>query len=563
MKKTAKYIRMLQNDGIQTKYSEEATKYIFLSNSGLSCSVDQDELQNRLNIYGVLERVISFRHKSYTIAAYQEVEEAIAAQKSLNGQPLIKNGPNICVFFITDVPKVCLNEPMTIPGLQIVDDFIDESYEKNILSFLSENQERFTDMKNRSVLHFGFEFNYEENNAFVPTLPFPDVLQDLIASIRSYFKNGDPDQITINRYSKGQSIPIHFDTHSAFEETIVSLSLQSPINIEFRHAANSAQMSEFTLHPRSLLIMQDEARYCYKHGIRPRSSDVDQKSGLIFLRKERYSITFRKIRQKPCECPYLEYCDWDRNGQIAIPRDEENAKVIEKLYVQGVYEEIADHFDKTRHSKWRKVVEFLDSLPNNAFVVDAGCGNGKYLTNDKLFVLGFDACLNLLKTAKLKGEVFQGSILNIPLKSGVANAVISIAVIHHFATVDRRRSAIIEIARVLAPGGKACVTVWSFDQKVDGKDSMYNQMRSTRIQEQHSGDNSKTLVIHDGTEFTQKDMLVPWQKADKLTEKPVFRFYHLFDWGELDSIIESVSDLKICDSYYEEGNYIVIFEKLK
>lgn len=42
------------------------------------------------------------------------------------------------------VPKVCLNEPMTIPGLQIVDDFIDESYEKNILSFLSENQERFS-----------------------------------------------------------------------------------------------------------------------------------------------------------------------------------------------------------------------------------------------------------------------------------------------------------------------------------------------------------------------------------------------------------------------------------
>jgi SAM-dependent methyltransferase len=41
---------------------------------------------------------------------------------------------------------------------------------------------------------------------------------------------------------------------------------------------------------------------------------------------------------------------------------------------------------------------------------------------------------------------------------------ISIAVIHHFSTVENRIHALREIHRVLKVGGEALVTVWAFEQ---------------------------------------------------------------------------------------------------
>jgi alkylated DNA repair protein alkB family protein 8 len=48
------------------------------------------------------------------------------------------------------------------------------------------------------------------------------------------------------------------------------------------------------------------------------------------------------------------------------------------------------------------------------------------------------------------------------------DAVISIAVIHHFTTNARRMHAIKEILRVLKSGGRACVSVWAIEQQIDG-----------------------------------------------------------------------------------------------
>ena len=50
---------------------------------------------------------------------------------------------------------------------------------------------------------------------------------------------------------------------------------------------------------------------------------------------------------------------------------------IEYENVKKVYDAIADHFDVTRYSVWIDVKKFLDILPKNSFILDAGCGNGK------------------------------------------------------------------------------------------------------------------------------------------------------------------------------------------
>lgn len=55
--------------------------------------------------------------------------------------------------------------------------------------------------------------------------------------------------------------------------------------------------------------------------------------------------------------------------------------------------------------------------------------------------------------------------LELPFRDESFDAVLSLAVIHHFATTERRVSAIRELARVLRIGGRLIITVWALEQK--------------------------------------------------------------------------------------------------
>ena len=55
--------------------------------------------------------------------------------------------------------------------------------------------------------------------------------------------------------------------------------------------------------------------------------------------------------------------------------------------------------------------------------------------------------------------------LNLPMKDESLDAALSIAVIHHIATVERRVRALRELARVLRVGGKVMISVWAMEQK--------------------------------------------------------------------------------------------------
>lgn len=57
----------------------------------------------------------------------------------------------------------------------------------------------------------------------------------------------------------------------------------------------------------------------------------------MFCRQKRISITFRQIRRKPCECPFLEFCDWDRDGKMGLPKDDLKGKNLESEYVYKVF----------------------------------------------------------------------------------------------------------------------------------------------------------------------------------------------------------------------------------
>ena len=96
----------------------------------------------------------------------------------------------------------------------------------------------------------------------------------------------------------------------------------------------------------------------------------------------------------------------------------------------------------------------------------AGCGNGKYLgVNHSLMVIGSDICHELVGIAHTRGhEVTVCDGLNLPYRSGVYDAVICIAVIHHLASEQRRAHALQELARIVRPGGSMLVYVWALEQ---------------------------------------------------------------------------------------------------
>merc|ERR1711868_104367 len=83
-----------------------------------------------------------------------------------------------------------------------------------------------------------------------------------------------PNQCTINEYFPSVGISSHVDTHSAFENELLSLSCGSDIVMELRQPFAPNNLHKLIYLPRrSLLILKDEARYLWEHGIASRKWD--------------------------------------------------------------------------------------------------------------------------------------------------------------------------------------------------------------------------------------------------------------------------------------------------
>ncbi|NXJ03987.1 TRM9B methyltransferase, partial [Odontophorus gujanensis] len=162
---------------------------------------------------------------------------------------------------------------------------------------------------------------------------------------------------------------------------------------------------------------------------------------------------------------------------------EHEATQLEKQHVHSVYENTAAYFNDLQSKAWPRVRNFLLEQKPGSLVADIGCGTGKYLSvNSQVYNLGCDYCGPLVEIARKRGEeVLVCDNLNLPFRDHCFNAVISIGVIHHFSTKQRRIKAIKEMARVLMPGGQMMVYVWAMEQK--------------------------------NRRFEKQDVFVPWNKA--------------------------------------------------
>lgn len=203
----------------------------------------------------------------------------------------------------------------------------------------------------------------------------------------------------------------------------------------------------------------------------------------------------------------------------------------EQKHVHDIYNKIADHFSVTRCFPWPKVESFLKMLSRDSVMVEVGCGNGKNLGVSPGKSYGCDICPNLLEIAKSKGHnVTCCDALNLSYPNNFADVVISIAVIHHLTTQERRLKAIEEMFRILKPNGKMLIYVWA-------KECDHNNKND-------SG-----------------DYFVGWAK-NREDNKDYKRYYHFFEKEEIIELCLKAGECNIEDVYMDHGeNWAVILKK--
>ncbi|XP_077984848.1 tRNA (carboxymethyluridine(34)-5-O)-methyltransferase alkbh8-like [Glandiceps talaboti] len=481
---------LMRHEGIETVQS--CTKNIFVGNGGLGNGIQREDLQDVFGPFGRISTILLIQRKPYAFVCFTDSKDAEKAFDTLQGKTFRFHEETVTFYlsYVEKVPTQCSSDKSMPPGLFIIEDFITMEMEKNLLESIAWDtdevgvKEDEKILKHRRVKHYGYEFRYDTNNVDKDK-PLPSGISLLHNSViddimKIGHVNHRPDQITVNQYQPGQGIPPHIDTHSAFEDEIISLSLGSEVVMDFKHPDN--HHIPVLVPQRSLLIMTGESRYMWTHGITPRkhdvvpadhmtSTDVDKSALTLHKRSTRTSFTFRAIRHGPCKCAYPAQCDTQQSktpdSDRLLPTSEYEAAYLEKQHVHEVYDVIAEHFSGTRHSPWPKVAEFLKQQPDGAILADIGCGNGKYLgINKQLFEIGCDRSVNLIDICQQRGfEAFVCDALSVPLRSNSCDVVISIAVIHHLSTQERRLQAIREIVRILRCGGQALVYVWAMEQE--------------------------------------------------------------------------------------------------
>ena len=208
---------------------------------------------------------------------------------------------------------------MKINGLTLINDFITKHEELELINKINEND--WDNKIKRRVQHYGYVFEYKTKKVDIQNHnQFPKWLDIILEKLKDIdlLKNFIPDQCTINEYYPGIGISPHIDTHSSFDNTIISISLENNIIMSFRDMIDkNIEKTEILIPNRSLLIMKDDARYKFSHGISYRKTD--NINGKLVRRGKRISITLRKILTRNCNCKWAKLCD-SQEGKLEMTR---------------------------------------------------------------------------------------------------------------------------------------------------------------------------------------------------------------------------------------------------
>jgi len=202
---------------------------------------------------------------------------------------------------------------------------------------------------------------------------------------------------------------------------------------------------------------------------------------------------------------------------------------FEQETVCDVYNQIADRFNKTRGYGWSWIKEFMETVPKGSTVYDIGCGSGRNMGYPNMNFIGVDNCENLLTICVEKGlNVVNSDMCKLPFENESTDIIMSVASFHHLSTNERRINALTEFHRVLKPGGKILLSVWSKEQP-----------KKTRRTFEKYG-----------------DTMVKWDQHGDIFE----RYYYIFKLSELQTLF-SFTKFVIEKYLWDCGNEVFILTK--
>lgn len=168
--------------------------------------------------------------------------------------------------------------------------YITEAQEMELLAKL--NEQKWYQALQRQVIHYGSTFKYFASEPDRDVVDIPDWIPQLSRGekdMKNFF-----NQVIVNHYAPGQGIAPHIDSEEQFGDTIATLSLGSACVMDL--ISSKRKKISVLLPRRSLLILEGEARYEWKHGIAKRLKDNYQ--GREIKRTSRISITYRHDKKK-------------------------------------------------------------------------------------------------------------------------------------------------------------------------------------------------------------------------------------------------------------------------
>ena len=214
-------------------------------------------------------------------------------------------------------------------------------------------------------------------------------------------------------------------------------------------------------------------------------------------------------------------------------RDRRDDERTRRTDVRDTYDRIATHFASTREYAWPEVEAFVEAHATECGTasvgLDLGCGNCRHaelLAADLESVVGLDVSRGLLETGRERAvernfevALIQGDAASLPLADDIVDLAVYVATLHHLPTRRARRASLDELARVLAPDGRALVSAWS--------------------------------TAHDRFDETDGfDTTVEWTLPGGET---VDRFYHIYAPDEFETELAD-SDLEVLESAVSSGN---------
>ena len=185
---------------------------------------------------------------------------------------------------------------LDITGLVYMADFLSENEEYRVLREIGKSP--WSEELQRRVQHYGWKYDYRARE-IDPSMHIGALPQWARELGRRLVKSGlldeTPDQVIVNEYRGDQGISLHTDSRS-FADGIATISLLESWEMDFRLGRDKRKIR---LERWSVLVMQGDARYRWKHGLPKRKTEPNL-PGMApkrVYRDRRISLTFRKVRQ--------------------------------------------------------------------------------------------------------------------------------------------------------------------------------------------------------------------------------------------------------------------------